>query len=183
VANSLNFVPGLRIAPLPEPPKWYFAVVVAVGVAGGLVGAALAPRLRSFVSEERILLGASALSAVAGLVAVLTGGLLAYASISFLVSVAGSGGKQAFDSLVQRDAPDANRGRSFARFESRFQVVWVLGAVVPTAVHLPFEVGAVAVTVLGAFGTACYAVGRFPQLSRSGKSGMVPASSGRSGRT
>jgi hypothetical protein len=57
----------------------------------------------------------------------------------------------------------------------------VLGAVVPTAVHLPFEVGAVAVAILGAFATACYGVGRFPQLSRSGKSGMAPASSGSSG--
>ena len=51
---------------------------------------------------------------------------------------------------MQRDAPDANRGRSFARFESRFQVVWVLGAVVPAAVHLPFEAGAIAVAVVGA---------------------------------
>jgi hypothetical protein len=95
--------------------------------------------------------------------------------------VAGTAGKQAFDSLVQRDAPDANRGRSFARFESRFQVVWVLGAVVPAAIHLPFEAGAIAVAALGAFASVCYAVGRFPQLSRSGKSGTSPVPSGRSG--
>ena len=43
-------------------------------------------------------------------------------------------GKLAFDSIVQRDAPDANRGRSFARFETRFQVIWVLGAFIPVAV-------------------------------------------------
>src|SRR6478609_5731880 len=66
VANSLNFVPGLVVAPLVEPPKWYFAVVVGLGVVGGLVGAALAPRLRSFVSEERILLGSAALAGIAG---------------------------------------------------------------------------------------------------------------------
>jgi hypothetical protein len=181
VAGSINFIPGLEVTPVREPPKWYFAVVVALGVLGGLVGAALAPRLRAFLREERILLGAAGLAALAGVVAALTSGLVAYASISFLVSVAGTGGKQAFDSLVQRDAPDANRGRSFARFESRFQVVWVLGAVVPAAVHLPFEAGAIAVAALGAFATACYGVGRFPQLSRSGKSGTSPVPSGRSG--
>jgi hypothetical protein len=40
-----------------------------------------------------------------------------------------------FDSLVQRDAPDAARGRAFARFETRFQLVWVVGAVVAVAYH------------------------------------------------
>jgi hypothetical protein len=34
-----------------------------------------------------------------------------------------------FDSLVQRDAHDAARGRAFARFETRFQLVWVVGGV------------------------------------------------------
>ena len=29
------------------------------------------------------------------------------------------------------DAPDANRGRSFARFETRFQLAWVIGAFIP----------------------------------------------------
>ena len=42
-----------------------------------------------------------------------------------------TGGKLAFDSIVQRDAPDANRGRSFARFETRFQIIWVVGASSP----------------------------------------------------
>jgi hypothetical protein len=181
VADALNFVPGLVVRPLPVPPKWYFAVVVAAGVLGGLLGAAIAPRARAVLAEERILLGAAVLAAASGLVAALLSGLWAYALISLLVSVAGSGGKQAFDSLVQRDAPDANRGRSFARFESRFQVVWVLGAVIPAAVHLPFEAGAIAVAVVGAFAAVCYGLGRFPQLSRSGKSGISPASWGRSG--
>jgi hypothetical protein len=34
-----------------------------------------------------------------------------------------------FDSIVQRDAPEAARGRAFARFETRFQIVWVVGGV------------------------------------------------------
>ena len=49
--------------------------------------------------------------------------------------------KQAFDSIVQRDAPDANRGRSFARFETRFQLVWVIGALIPIVVPIPAELG------------------------------------------
>ena len=35
----------------------------------------------------------------------------------------------AFDSLLQRDGADAARGPRFARFETRFQLLWVLGGV------------------------------------------------------
>ena len=40
---------------------------------------------------------------------------------------AAAAARLAFDSLLQRDGADAARGRAFARFETRFQLVWVLG--------------------------------------------------------
>ena len=43
----------------------------------------------------------------------------------------GALGRLAFDSLVQRDAPDANQGRAFAQFEAKFQLAWVLGGLIP----------------------------------------------------
>lgn len=178
--DAVRSFPGLVVEPLAEPPKWYFGVVVVVGMLGAMGGAALAPRLRSVLNEERILLGAAGLGAFGGLVASLLSGLAAYVLLGASVAVAGSTAKQAFDAIVQRDAPDANRGRSFARFESRFQVAWVMGAVVPTAISLPFEVGAVVVASVGLFGAVCYGFGRFPQLSRSGKSG-ISRSPGKSG--
>lgn len=180
VIDAMRYLPGLSVAPLPEPPKWHFGVVVVLSVLGGMAGAAIAPRLRVALHEERILLGAAAAAAAGGILASLVGGLVSYALVCTLVPLGASGGKQAFDSIVQRSAPDANRGRSFARFESRFQVAWVLGAVIPTAVHLPFEAGVVVVGVTGVFAAVCYGLGRFPQLSRSGKSG-ISVSSGRSG--
>ena len=39
----------------------------------------------------------------------------------------------AFDSLVQRDGAEAARGRAFARFETRFQLAWVVGGVIAVA--------------------------------------------------
>lgn len=180
VARQAALLPRTRVLPPEVPPKWYFALIVPLGVLGSLVGAALAPRLRARVSLERILAAAVGLAGLGGLVALLSGGLLAYLSIALLVAIGASAGKQAFDSIVQRDAPDANRGRSFARFEARFQVAWVIGAAVPTALHLPFGLGAGAVAVIAALTTTCYVLGRFPQVSRSGKSG-ISASGGRSG--
>ena len=45
-------------------------------------------------------------------------------------------GRMAFDSIVQRDAPDANQGRAFAKFETRFQLSWVVAASHPRAGHV-----------------------------------------------
>src|SRR6185436_8755823 len=46
------------------------------------------------------------------------------------VAIGAATGRLAFDSLLQRDGPDAARGRAFARFETRFQVAWVVGALI-----------------------------------------------------
>jgi hypothetical protein len=45
------------------------------------------------------------------------------------VAAATACGRVAFDSLLQRDGSEAVRGRAFARFETRFQLVWVAGGV------------------------------------------------------
>ena len=79
--------------------------------------------------EEIILISSLALVLVSAVLSVLVlEGVLASMLLASTVGLAGSAGKLAFDSIVQRDAPDANRGRSFARFETRFQILWVIGA-------------------------------------------------------
>jgi hypothetical protein len=148
-------VPGVvpeaaDLVPQSAPPVWHFGVVVALTGVGGLVGAALAPQVRRRVVEEYLLLAALVAASVAGAAAVLMVGLPGQALLALLVALAASSGKQAFDAVVQRDAPDANRGRSFARFESRFQVVWVLGAAIPVVITLPTQFGGAVVAAVAA---------------------------------
>ena len=76
-------------------------------------------------------------------------GLAGQSLLAFGVAVAASSGKQAFDAVVQRDAPDANRGRTFARFESRFQVIWVVGAAIPVLISMPTQLGGAIVLASG----------------------------------
>ena len=45
-------------------------------------------------------------------------------------AIGAAAGRLGFDSLLQRDGPDAVRGRAFARFETRFQLVWVIGGMI-----------------------------------------------------
>jgi hypothetical protein len=57
----------------------------------------------------------------------------AFLVVASAIAVGAAAGRVAFDSLVQRDAPDFARGRAFARFETRFQLVWVIGGVLAVA--------------------------------------------------
>jgi len=118
-------------------PAWVFGLVLAAGTVGSSVGAVLAPLARRAVREEHLLTAAAGLVGVGALGAARLGGRPAAVLIAVAVGVAASAGKLAFDSLVQRDAPDAEQGRQFARFEARFQLAWVAGALAPVALAVP----------------------------------------------
>ncbi len=126
----------------PGAPPWHFGVVAAAAGLSAFTGVRLAPLLRRWVVEETILRGALAVGSAAALVAALSGGLIGLALLAGGVAVSSAAGKLAFDSLVQRDAPDANHGRSFAKFETRFQIAWVAGALVPVVVPVLLPVPA-----------------------------------------
>jgi hypothetical protein len=136
----LTFVVAFALKRTHEP-AWLFGLVVAAGAAGGLVGAVLAPPLRRRVREEAILTGALLLPAVVAIFGARGFSRVGVAVVAAAVSVGASAGRLAFDSLVQRDAPDATRGRTFARFETRFQLAWVAGAFVPAAAPIPGRLG------------------------------------------
>ena len=86
------------------------------------------------------------LIAVGGLGATFSGGLVAAFLLALLLNVATSVARMAFDSLVQRDAPDANKGEVFARLETRFQLAWVLAGLPPVAVAMPGWFGFMVIT-------------------------------------
>ena len=144
----------------------WFGVVLGASAIGSLVGAAVAPVLRKVVREERILLGCVAGTAVAALGLTQTGGRLSAALLAATVGLAASAGKLCFDAIVQRDAPDANQGRSFARFETRFQLAWVAGAFLPVVVSIPLGAGYVGIAVVAAVAAVLYATGRHVPVRR-----------------
>jgi hypothetical protein len=154
---------GFELAPASggggSSPTWHFGVVLGASVVGSLLGALVAPRLRDAMSEERILQGALGGTALAALAGAALGGLAGSAAIAIGLGVGASAGKLAFDSIVQRDAPDANRGRSFARFETRFQLFWVIGGFLPVVVALPDRIGFLVVAGAAGFALFSYVAG------------------------
>jgi predicted MFS family arabinose efflux permease len=122
-------------------PSWWFGVVLAASMGATLAGNALAPQLRRRLREEHLLVGALALVAGAGLALARLEGRLWAALMAAAVGAAAGSAKLAFDALVQRDAPPGEHGRSFARFEAGFQLVWVFGALLPVVVATPLRQG------------------------------------------
>jgi hypothetical protein len=112
---------------------WVFGVVLAASAAGGFIGVIVTPRLRRALREESILAASLLVPAVVALLAARDGGTLGAIAIGFSVAAGAAAGRIAFDSLVHRDGPEHLRGRAFARFETRFQLSWVAGALIPVA--------------------------------------------------
>jgi hypothetical protein len=140
-----------------DAETWRFGLVLAASAVGALLGAVVAPAMRrSDMNEERIIQMVLGLTAVSGVAAVLAGSAVGAPLLAATVGMAASAGKLAFDAIVQRDAPDANRGRSFARFETRFQLIWVVGAFIPVIVSIPAWLGFVAVAGCAAFALVSY---------------------------
>jgi Major Facilitator Superfamily len=110
--------------------------LVALGMAGAFAyignfgGVLLAPALRRSVREEVILASSLVLPAVFTLLGALVAGSVGFVLAAFTIGIGAAAGRLGFDSLLQRDGPDAARGRAFAKFETRFQLVWVIGGVI-----------------------------------------------------
>ncbi|HUR18195.1 MAG TPA: hypothetical protein VMZ51_04575 [Acidimicrobiales bacterium] len=139
-------------------PAWVFGVVLATSMAGSLLGALAAPALRRRVIEEHLLGGSLGLVVVSCLVATQLGGRPAAIVAAGSLGFAASAGKLAFDSLVQRDAPETAQGRWFARCEAGFQLTWVVGALVPVALAVPSRAGYLLLAAGTAAATGVYVV-------------------------
>ena len=110
-------------------PAWVYGLVLTMSATGNGVGVLFAPLLRKKVREEWILTGSILVPAVLLVFAARSSGRASLCIAAFSIAAGAACGRLVFDSLVQRDAPDAARGRAFARFETRFQLVWVVGGV------------------------------------------------------
>lgn len=128
----------------------WFGVSLAVAGILTMTGNAVSPRLRHHMQEEVMLVGALGLVAIAGVVTAVVGGVLGGVVIAGMVNFAAAIGRLAFDSIVQRDAPDANQGRAFAQFETRFQLGWVFAGTLPVLLRIDGAVGFLVVGI-GAF--------------------------------
>jgi hypothetical protein len=129
-------------------PPWWFAVLAGSAVAGGFLADLVAPRFPRTVRED-VMVASCVLGA--GLGASVAFQWYALPVLAVFAVVAGATtefGRLAFQSLMQRLAPEGALGRVFVRYEVLFQLAWVGGAFLPAVLPIPFRTG---ILILAAF--------------------------------
>ena len=139
--------------------KVLLAAAIGCSSVGIMIGNASAPALRRSLHEERMIMLSLALPAAAGLAAAAVGGDRAGIAVAMVVNFAAAICRLSFESIVQRDGPEANRGQAFARFETRFQFGWVVAAVIPVVLETPGSVGYLLVGVVSLAAVVNYVAG------------------------
>ncbi len=130
-----------------EPALVYGLAAAAYGI-GAFVGHTAATILRRWFSEEQLIGLSLALPAVFTAVGILGASVPLLIVTSGMVGLSTTLGRNAFDGLLQRRAPEALLGRAGARYETRFQLAWVFGGVLATPISLPVEVSMTVLTAI-----------------------------------
>lgn len=139
--------------------KTLLGLAVGLSSLGTMVGNAIAPRLRRVLHEERMLAVALGAPAIVGAVATLLGGAGPGIAVAVAVNLSAALGRLSFESIVQRDGPHTNRGQAFAQFETRFQLGWVVAAVLPVLIDMPGRAGFALVTAVFVYALVNYLLG------------------------
>lgn len=143
----------------PQFGTMWFGIAVSMAAIGSLLGNLSAKRLNKLKRIEYLLVIALAIIGVAGLLTALTSVTITALLLMAVVNYAAAIGNMAFESIVQRDAPDANRGRALANYYTRFQLMWVAAGIIPVLLQLPGVVGFGIVAGIGFSGALIYWVG------------------------
>jgi hypothetical protein len=120
-----------------------FGAVLGAGGAGFGLSALTSPALERRLREEPMVVAGLAVEAAAAFIAGQWFGLGAAAALAAAAGYAWGTAKLAFDGLLQRSVAEERRGAAFTRSETLFQLAWVVGAFVPTAIPLPTTIGLV----------------------------------------
>ncbi len=135
---------------------WWFGFVLGALTAGALIGVLLVGRLRRFFSEQQILTASLWLVAVFAALGAFYTERVFLAVVALAVGAAGAVAKPSFDALVQRHVRESNQGRAFARFETRFQLMWVVGSLIPVVLSLSLAAGYVVMATAAAVAAVSY---------------------------
>ena len=120
-----------------------FGALLGAAGAGFAIASRAVPIMERRSSEEPMVVAALAITAAAAFSAGQWFGLTAAAITAGLAGIAWGTAKLAFDGLLQSTVPAERRGAAFTRSETLFSLAFVLGAIIPTAIPMPAELGLV----------------------------------------
>lgn len=134
---------------------WFGFAVAVLSVAIFLANA-IGPVLRRKMSERTILDASLIVVSVTALLAGYFGGVTWGIVLVGVVNAMAATGKLAFEAIVQANAPDANRTRTFTRYETRNQLAWVTAGLLAVILTPSDQVGFAMVGVATGLAAAYY---------------------------
>lgn len=141
-------------------PTYEYGLILAASALGSALATALTPKIRRVLQEEMLLIFALVLEAGLGILGAAVASRAIQVGLAATIGFVASSGKLAFDSLVQYNIPSGMQGKAFARFETRFQLSWVAGALVPTIVALPLSAGDLTLAFTAVVAATSFSAGR-----------------------
>ena len=165
IAGFLLFLVAFGLRRLHAPLYWYGLVLGASG-GGALLGLIILARIRRFVTEQQILLGTALLVTFGAVLAAYVNTLWIQVFLALIVGLGGSLAQPSFDAMAQRYVPEEIQGRAFARFATRQQMVWVIGALVAVVIPLTLKEGDVLFAIAAGLALLGYGVSRIALRGR-----------------
>jgi hypothetical protein len=150
----LTFFLAFALKHLPHTSTWWYGLILLASGVGGLSGSMAVSTVRRRLTEQQIILAALVLTAIVGVIVAVLGSLWAQPILAFVVGLASTGAKPAFDSIAQTYVPPAALGRSFARFETQLQLCWVASALIAVVVSFRLASGDVLIAAACAIAAA-----------------------------
>jgi hypothetical protein len=124
-----------------DAPGYWFVVLAAGGVVGTFLADVVAPRVPTTTREEAVVIACVSAACIGALLAFELFGLPLLTIYALVAGAATEFGRLAFQSLMQRHAPEGAQGRVFVRYEVLFQLAWVAGAFIPALLPIDFRLG------------------------------------------
>jgi hypothetical protein len=139
-----------------DAATWWYGLLIGALTVGAVIGVLLVGRIRRVLTEQQMLTAALWLVTAAGLLGWLLADRALQALVAVAVGAAGAVAKPSFDALVQRHVRESDQGRAFARFETRLQLMWVIGSLVGVVLSLSIPAGNLVLAVVAALGALSY---------------------------
>ena len=138
----------------------WFGFALGLSSISIMIGNLIAPYLRRHMSEQAMMLFVFFTIGLIGVYAGFVGGITAGIVLISVTNGLGSVGRLAFESVVQKEAPDANRARTFVRYETRNQLAWASLGLLAVFLTLPGPIGFAFVGSIGLVSSVYFFVNR-----------------------
>lgn len=139
---------------------YIYALAIVASALGSTIATAITPYIKKLANEQQILFTSLFVETISAIVAGYIGDIQSQLFLAGIVGLVASSSKLSFDAIVQHHVDVSQQAKAFAIYETRFQLAWVFGALVPTLIYIPLSTGDVVIAVAAVVAAFSFSVSR-----------------------